>query len=298
MKEVSEKYMKKIYLNVLKAIIIVLYFFVLNVACENVNPQYLEKGIELCTMILLFISIFIFEWAYRKDDDDLAIQGIEILILSAYTLTSQHITKKFDFPLKNYLLVASYIFAIYFILKCIVVYTKGRKEMAENLSDIKEIVQKDEPVKKEATKKKKEDVKEEELEEIKEEKTQEIKETPKKKTTTKTATKKKATTTTPTKKTTTARKTTSKSKDNELEKKPTTRKTTGTKKKTETKKETEKKEETTETKKKTTRTTTKTKKEPATRKTSETKKETTSKKSTTRKPKQKSIDEKISEEEK
>lgn len=298
MKEVSEKYMKKIYLNVLKAIIIVLYFFVLNVACENVNPQYLEKGIELCTMILLFISIFIFEWAYRKDNDDLAIQGIEILILSAYTLTSQHITKKFDFPLKNYLLVASYIFAIYFILKCIVVYTKGRKEMAENLSDIKEIVQKDEPVKKEATKKKKEDVKEEELEEIKEEKTQEIKETPKKKTTTKTATKKKATTTTPTKKTTTARKTTSKSKDNELEKKPTTRKTTGTKKKTETKKETEKKEETTETKKKTTRTTTKTKKEPATRKTSETKKETTSKKSTTRKPKQKSIDEKISEEEK
>lgn len=292
MKEVSEKYMKKIYLNVLKAIIIVLYFFVLNVACENVNPQYLEKGIELCTMILLFISIFIFEWAYRKDDDDLAIQGIEILILSAYTLTSQHITKKFDFPLKNYLLVASYIFAIYFILKCIVVYTKGRKEMAENLSDIKEIVQKDEPVKKEATKKKKEDVKEEELEEIKEEKTQEIKETPKKKTTTKTATKKKATTATPTKKTTTARKTTSKSKDNELEKKPTTRKTTGTKK------ETEKKEETTETKKKTTRTTTKTKKEPATRKTSETKKETTSKKSTTRKPKQKSIDEKISEEEK
>ncbi len=281
MKEVSEKYMKKIYLNVLKAIIIVLYFFVLNVACENVNPQYLEKGIELCTMILLFISIFIFEWAYRKDNDDLAIQGIEILILSAYTLTSQHITKKFDFPLKNYLLVASYIFAIYFILKCIVVYTKGRKEMAENLSDIKEIVQKDEPVKKEATKKKKEDVKEEELEEIKEEKTQEIKETPKKKTTTKTATKKKATTATPTKKTTTARKTTSKSKPtsknestseskaNELEKKPTTRKTTGTKKKTETKKETEKKEGTTETKKK-----------------------------TTRKPKQKSIDEKISEEEK
>lgn len=261
MKEVSEKYMKKIYLNVLKAIIIVLYFFVLNVACENVNPQYLEKGIELCTMILLFISIFIFEWAYRKDDDDLAIQGIEILILSAYTLTSQHITKKFDFPLKNYLLVASYIFAIYFILKCIVVYTKGRKEMAENLSDIKEIVQKDEPVKKEATKKKKEDVKEEELEEIKEEKTQEIKETPKKKTTARKTTSKS--------KSTSKNESTSESKANELEKKPTTRKTTGTKKKTETKKETEKKEGTTETKKK-----------------------------TTRKPKQKSIDEKISEEEK
>ena len=106
-------------------------------------------------MIFLFVAIFIFEIAYRKDDDDLAIQGIEILVLSAYTLTSQHITKKYNFNFKNYSLVASYIFAIYFIVKCIVIYTKGRKEMAEDYSDIKEIVKKDEPIKKEATKKQK-----------------------------------------------------------------------------------------------------------------------------------------------
>ena len=36
------------------------------------------------------------------------------------------------------------IFLLYFILKCIFVYTKGRKEEAENLSDIKEIVKKEE----------------------------------------------------------------------------------------------------------------------------------------------------------
>lgn len=153
MKEVNEKCMKKIYLNILKAIIIIAYFFVLNLASENVSTFYLEKGIELCTMIFLIAAICIFEVAYRKDNDDLAIQGIEVLILSAYTLTSQHITKKYNFDFKTYSLVASYIFAIYFILKCIVVYTKGRKEMAENMSDIKEIVKKEEPVKKEATKK-------------------------------------------------------------------------------------------------------------------------------------------------
>ena len=153
MKEINEKHMKKIYLNVLKAIIIMLYFFVLNVAYSNVSAGYLEKGIEICTMIFLFVAIFIFEVAYKKDNDDLAIQGIEILVLATYTLTSQHITKKFEFNFKSYSLVASYIFAIYFILKCIVIYTKGRREMAEDLSDIKEIVKKDEPVKKEATKK-------------------------------------------------------------------------------------------------------------------------------------------------
>ena len=155
MKEVNEKYMKKIYLNILKAILIVFYFFVLNLACENISVEHLERGIQLCTMIFLFMAIFIFEVAYKKDDDDLAIQGIEVLVLSAYTLTSQHITKKYNFNFKNYSLVASYIFAIYFIVKCIVIYTKGRKEMAEDYSDIKEIVKKDEPIKKEATKKQK-----------------------------------------------------------------------------------------------------------------------------------------------
>lgn len=157
MKEVSEKYLKEIYLNVLKAIIVVLYFFVLNLAYENVNSEYLEMGIKIFTMIFLFIAIYIFEKAYKKDDEKLALQGIEILVLATYTLTTEHITNKFDFNFKSYSLVASYIFAIYFILKSIIVYTKGRKEIASNLSDIREIVKKDEPVKKEATRKNKEE---------------------------------------------------------------------------------------------------------------------------------------------
>ena len=52
-------------------------------------------------MVFLIIAIGVFEMAYKKDDDDLAIQGIEILVLSAYTLTSQHITKKYNFDLNT-----------------------------------------------------------------------------------------------------------------------------------------------------------------------------------------------------
>lgn len=156
-KEVNEKYLKEIYLNILKAIIIILYFFVLNLSYENVSTEHLEIGIKAFTMIFLFISIYIFERAYKKDDDNLAIQGIEILVLATYTLTTDYITKKFDFNFKSYSLVAAYIFAIYFILKCIIIYTKGRKEISDELSDIKEIVKKSEPIKKEATKRIKED---------------------------------------------------------------------------------------------------------------------------------------------
>ena len=227
MKEINEKHMKKIYLNVLKAIIIMLYFFVLNVAYSNVSAGYLEKGIEICTMIFLFVAIFIFEVAYKKDNDDLAIQGIEILVLATYTLTSQHITKKFEFNFKSYSLVASYIFAIYFILKCIVIYTKGRREMAEDLSDIKEIVKKDEPVKKEATKKQHKK-RENEIEiktNLEKEKKTENKEkpkTPRKRTTTKKTTESKAET----------EKTENEEKPKAPRKRKTTKKATAVKKKT------------------------------------------------------------------
>lgn len=279
MKEINEKHMKKIYLNVLKAIIIMLYFFVLNVAYSNVSALYMEKGIEICTMIFLFATIFIFEVAYKKDDDDLALQGIELLVLATYTLTCQHITKKYKFDFKNYTLVASYIFAIYFILKGIVIYTKGRKEMAEDLSDIKEIVMNDKPIKKEATKKqsKKRENEIEIKENLENKENTENKEkakTPKKRTTTKNTSKINKTTnekTTPTKKTTSTRKTSNKKKTDlkieeaEKEEKPkTTRKRTTSKKTAESKTSTEKVEN--EEKPKTTRKRTTTKKSTATKK--------------------------------
>ena len=167
MKEVSEKHMKKIYLNILKAIVVVTYFLTLNLVSERISALYLERGIEICTMIFLFIAIFIFELAYKKDDDDLALQGIEVLVLSAYTLTSQYITKRFNFNFKSYSLAASYIIAAYFLVKCIWVYTNGRKEMADDLSDIKEIVKEGKPVKKEATKKKKDKVEDKKVKNVK-----------------------------------------------------------------------------------------------------------------------------------
>lgn len=224
MKEVKEKYLKEIYFNVLKAIITMLFFFVLNKAYENVSSGHFALGIEIFTMIFLFIAIYIFEQAYKKDDGKLAIQGIEILVLSTYTLTSRHIANKFDFDFKIYSLVVSYIFAIYFILKGIVVYTKGRREEAEELSDIREIVKKEEPLKKEATKRTKEDNKEEINAEIKDDnkKSEETKKsTTKKKTAKKTTTKK-----TTTKKATTTAKSTSTKKNSATTKSATTKKTT------------------------------------------------------------------------
>lgn len=155
-KNIDEKYMNKLYLNILKAVIIVFYFLILNLTYENISAEHLETGIKILTMTFLFISIYLIEKAYKKDNGDLALSGIEILILSAYTLTTKYITTKYNLNFKIYSLISSYVLAIYFVFKSIVIYTQGRKKVAENLSDIREIVKKEEPIKKEATKKKKE----------------------------------------------------------------------------------------------------------------------------------------------
>lgn len=149
MKEIDKKYINKIYWNILKAVIIVFYFLILKANYENI----VGTGINVLTMIFLFFSIYLFEKAYKKDDGNLALSGIEVLILSTYMLTIEHNLKKFNLETKKYFLIALFTFAIYFVLKSIIIYTKARKEVAENFSDIREIIKKDKPQKKEASKK-------------------------------------------------------------------------------------------------------------------------------------------------
>lgn len=149
MKEIDKKYINKIYSNILKAVIIVFYFLILKANYENM----IGTLINVLTMIFLFISIYLFERAYKKDDGSLALSGVEALILSTFMLTIEHNLKKFNLEAKNYFLIALFTFAIYFILKSIIIYTKARKEVAENYSDIREIIKKDKPQKKEASKK-------------------------------------------------------------------------------------------------------------------------------------------------
>ncbi len=155
MKDMDEKYLKQIYFNILKAIIFVAYFLILNIVYQNISEEVMEKVIQYFTMITLFISICIFEVAYKKDDGFLVIKGIEILILSIFTLTAKHITNRYNFNFNSYLLVGAYTYAIYYVLKGIIAYTKGKKEEAKKFSDIREIVKKEQPVKREAVKRRK-----------------------------------------------------------------------------------------------------------------------------------------------
>ncbi len=151
-KEVSQEILKKIFTNVLKAIGIIVYFIVLNISYIKFQQELLTKEIEIFSGIFLLGGIIALEFAYKKDSGTIAITAIELLCLSLHTLTITHIVTVLKYDFRVYLLTSSYLIAIYYILKSIVIYTKEKQKYLASLSDISDIVKKEEPIKKEAKK--------------------------------------------------------------------------------------------------------------------------------------------------
>ena len=151
-KEVSQEILKNIFLNILKAIGLMIYFIILNLAYNKIDHSRLATDINVFAGVFLIYGIVMLERAYKKDNGKYAITAIELLVVSFHTLSVIHMTTLWIYDFRIYLLVSSYAFSIYYVLKSIIIYTKGRKEYLNTLSDISEIVKKDEPIKKEAKK--------------------------------------------------------------------------------------------------------------------------------------------------
>ena len=148
----SNKVSFNVYKNILIAIMIMIYFIIINTLYYKLENSMLLNILKVLSIVILVFGIIVLEIAYRKDKGGLAINSIEIIVLAGHTLSIAHIVQLKKFEFANYILVSSYIFSIYFILKSIIIFTKERRDYLNSLSDIKEIVA-NEPIKKTATKK-------------------------------------------------------------------------------------------------------------------------------------------------
>lgn len=151
-KEISQEIAKKIFKNIIKAIFVIVYFMILNLAYVKIQETRLLEDLKVFAGMFLVVGLINLEYAYKKDSGTIAISGIELLFLSMHTLSITHICVFLKYDFRFYLLTSSYIFAIYYVLKSIVIYTKERKKYLENLSDISDIVKKEKPIIKEAKK--------------------------------------------------------------------------------------------------------------------------------------------------
>lgn len=150
--EVSQKILKQIVYNILKAIGLMIYFIILNMAYSSIRPEKLAEDIKVFAGAYLIIGLVMMEKSYKEEKNEYAITSIELLVISLHSLSIMHIITRFEYDFRYYLLTSSYIFSIYYILKSIIIYTKEKRDYLKGLSDISDIVKRESPIKKEAKK--------------------------------------------------------------------------------------------------------------------------------------------------
>lgn len=169
--------MKKIEKNLSRALCIIIYFMILFFAYTRMNLDRLAQDIQVFSGAFLVLGILALEKAYKKDSGEVAITGIELLALSMHSLSIMHMITLLKYDFKSYMLISSGIVVIYYALKVIIIYTKDKKEYLKGLSDISKIVKEDEPIKKEAKKRNKNEKEKEETDELESAKENQNKET-------------------------------------------------------------------------------------------------------------------------
>lgn len=152
-KEVSKEIINKIWKNIVKAIGVIIYYMVLNMAYHSIKSERLIEDIKVFAGSYLLLGLVMLEKSYKEDNESIFLTGIELFVLAFHSMSIMHVTTMFGYDFQIYLLVSSYIFAAYYILKAIIICTKEKRKYLKGLSDISEIVKKDEPQKKEAKKK-------------------------------------------------------------------------------------------------------------------------------------------------
>ena len=139
-KQDLEKIHKAIFKNLIIAILLVGYFIALNLGCLKLKGETYLNDLRVFTGILVAITVFMFEKAYRKESKDFAIMGIETFFVALVTLFASLIYIE-NYP-KFVIIVNIFalLFAIYYVGKSIIIYLKMKKAALKKISDVRNII--------------------------------------------------------------------------------------------------------------------------------------------------------------
>ncbi len=157
-REIPEKVRKDINKNIFANLLILFTIIFLNIlfifGFYNIDRDIYLKDLKIFSITTCIISILIFEKSYKKGSGKICLWGIEILIFALTILFCTYICILQENRYILYLAIVSYIFTMYYLIKDIKIYKRIKKHYIKSLSDINDIVKKQEPVKKQETSKK------------------------------------------------------------------------------------------------------------------------------------------------
>lgn len=141
--EAKQKISKKIYRNVIISIFIIAYFLMLFIGDNMAERATRTIGFNIFSMILLILSIVAFEVSYKKDNDELAINGIEILVIAIITLFMPYMYFESAGKTRTIYMLSPVFVGIYYSIKCIVINIKEKRKYRESINEIKDLVKRE-----------------------------------------------------------------------------------------------------------------------------------------------------------
>lgn len=140
--EEENKINKKVFENVLIADAVMLFLYFIGLGALNIETSIFITDLKVFCVALIVFTIILFEYSYRKKDGNICIHGIESFFIAVFILFSIYI---YNLYFKDFNLIVSfvsYLFAIYYTGKSMLIYRKMKKKYLTGLSDIEEIIKK------------------------------------------------------------------------------------------------------------------------------------------------------------
>lgn len=140
--KVNEKLSKvntRIFENILLAIVMIIYFIMINVGFNTVEQSIFYIDLKMASIALIISTIIVFEIAYKKDSGKYAIHGIEMMFLSICTLFTESIYKLYNDKFIYIIGTFSFLFSIYYVAKSIIIYLKMKKSVSKISTDVNKI---------------------------------------------------------------------------------------------------------------------------------------------------------------
>ena len=135
-KEYEGKVNKRIFSNILIAIIMSAYLMVLLLGNQNIERNIFLVDLKILSIVIALISIIIFERSYRKSDRRLCLYGVEFLLLAFMSLTSVYILQMAEDIFMTVICSLTVGVAVYYIIKSIGIYVRSKKKFVESQNDI------------------------------------------------------------------------------------------------------------------------------------------------------------------
>lgn len=110
--------------NLIIGICLIVYFLLLLLGNNKIPTIEFLTDIKTFVVFETIATIVLFEIAYKKDDDKLALHGIEILAIDATTLLLFHLNSRGSIKFNLVIIAICLIIPIYYIIKSLIIRFK------------------------------------------------------------------------------------------------------------------------------------------------------------------------------